>query len=245
MTTDRDAYYRRLRGIFDDVARTRGGYYDAPPESKQRRHTPWQRLNRGHIKRILSPLVGSKGLRTCLDVGCGMGDFSHDLVRSFDFERVHGIDFSSPVVDVARERYEHDALSFSVGDVATGLSFSGREFDVVCCLNVFHHLLPADQDAAIGHLCRVASQVVVLEVKRYHILQRLLTGYRAMGLVDIYPVRIPAVLARFAEHGFRPVVIRPIFYLHALSPIAILALVRESPGGGQVGASPGEEHVGK
>ncbi len=230
MTADREAYYRRIRGVFDDIARTRGGYYDARPESKQRRHTLWQRLNRGHIKRILSPLVAGRGSRSCLDVGCGMGDFSHDLNRRFGFERVHGVDFSPSVVEVARARYgQRAALSFSVGDVASGLSFTDREFDVVCCLNVFHHLLPADQDAAIGHLCRVANHVVVLEVKRFHILHRLLTGYRAMGMVDIYAVRIPEVLARFAEHGFRPVVIRPIFYLHALSPIAVLALTREAP----------------
>ncbi len=230
MSDDREAYYRRLRGVFDDIARTRGGYYDAAPESKQRRHTLWQRLNRGHIKKILAPLVSSNALRTCLDVGCGMGDFSRELHRHFDFERVRGVDFSAAVVDVARARYgRHPALSFSVGNVVSGLSFSDREFDVVCCLNVFHHLLPADQDAAIGHLCRVANQVVVLEVKRFHILHRLLTGYRAMGLVDIYAVRIKNVLAGFAEHGFRPIVIRPIFYLHALSPIAVLVLARGAP----------------
>ncbi len=227
MTAERNAYYRRLRGVFDDIARTKGGYYDARPGSKQRRHTPWQRLNRKHIENILSSLARTRSLGSCLDVGCGNGDFSHDLSERFGFERVHGVDFSPPVVEVARARYgNRGRLSFSVGDVASGLSFSDREFDVVCCLNVFHHLLPADQEAAIGHFCRVADQVVVLEVKRYHLLHRLLTGYRAMGLVDIYAVRVKDVLARFAEHGFRPVVIRPIFYLSALSPITVLALVR-------------------
>ncbi len=225
MTADNDAYYRRLRAVFDDIARTRGGYYDGQPGSEG--HTLWQRLNRRHIENILSSLAGTRSLESCLDIGCGIGDFSHFLSRRFDLWRVHGVDFSPSVVDIARERYgQRGALSFSVENVASGLSFSDREFDVVCCLNVFHHLLPADQEAAIGHLCRVADEVVVLEVKRFHILHRLLTGYRAMGQVDVHAVRIPDVLARFAEHGFRPAVIRPIFYLHALSPIAILALTR-------------------
>lgn len=230
MTTERESYYRRLRTVFDESAETRGGYYDSPPQSKRRRHTLWQRLNRRHIKSILSPRVRDLALRSCLDVGCGIGDFSHELGERFDFERIHGVDLSPSVIDIARARYGPDvapALSFSVEDVASGLPFSDREFDTVCCLNVFHHLLPADQGATIGHLCRVAKEMVVLEVKRRHVLHRLLTGYRAMGILDIYPVRIPSVLARFAEHGFRPVVIRPIFYVLALSPIAILALVRE------------------
>ena len=212
MTGDREAYYRRLRGVFDDIAKTRGGYYDAAPQSKQRRHTPWQRLNRIHIRNLLAPLVGERSLRSCLDVGCGMGDFSHDLSQRFGFERVHGVDLSPAVVEVARARYGPSVaptLSFSVEDAAAGLSFADRELDLVCCLNVFHHLLPADQEAAIGHLCRVASQVVLLEVKRYHILHRLLTGYRAMGHLDIYAVHIPDVVARFAEHGFQPLLIRP------------------------------------
>ncbi len=227
MTTERKAYYQRLRGVFDDIAQTRGGYYDAPTGSQQRRHTPWQRLNRFHIKHLLAPLVHQQNLRSCLDVGCGMGDFSHELREHFNFERVHGVDFSPAVVEVARSHYaDHDGLSFSVGDVTAGLSFDDRELDIVCCLNVFHHLLPADQNAAIDHFCRVARRVVVLEVKRFHILHRLLTGYRAMGMVDIYAVHIPAVLARFAEHGFQPITVRPIFYLHALSPIALLVMAR-------------------
>ncbi len=230
MTTENDEYYRQVRTVFDDFARTRGGYYDARPGSKHR-HTLWQRLNRKHIESILSSLGRTGSLESCLDVGSGIGDFSHRLSRRLDLKRVHGVDFSPSVIDIARERYgQVDALSFSVGDVASGLSFSDREFDVVCCLNVFHHLLPAGQEAAIGHFCRVADKIVVLEVKRYHILHRLLTGYRAMGRVDIHAVRIPDVLAHFAEHGFRPVVIRPIFYFHALSPITILALTRVAEG---------------
>lgn len=231
MTTDRETYYDRLQAIFDDTARTRGGYYDSSPESKRRRHTLWQRLNRMHIKKILAPRVSDLKLRSCLDVGCGIGDFSYELRECFDFERVHGVDLSPSAIEIAQARYEEEAspgLSFTVGDVASGLSFTERELDLALCLNVFHHLLPADQEAAIGQLCRVARKMVILEVKRYHVVQKLLTGYRAMGIVDIYPVRIASVIACFAEHGFRPVVIRPIFYVLGLSPIAILALVREN-----------------
>ena len=231
--TDRETYYHRLQAIFDDTARTRGGYYDSSPQSKHRRHTLWQRLNRMHIKKILSSRVRDLKLRSCLDVGCGIGDFSQELSECFGFERVHGIDLSPSVIEIAQTQYGGkvgSALSFSVGDVASGLSFSDREVDLALCLNVFHHLLPDDQEAAIGHLCRVAREMVILEVKRYHMVQKLLTGYRAMGIVDIYPVQVEDVVACFAKHGFRPVVIRPIFYVLGLSPIAILALVRESDG---------------
>lgn len=226
---DRQAYYQRLREVFDDIAHTRDGYYDAPAGSPDRRHTFWQRLNRGHIRRILTPLMGDGSLRSYLDVGCGRGDFSHELAQQFELDRVHGIDLSAAVVEVAQSSYGRDSapvMAFSVADVTSGLSFADRAFDIVGCLNVFHHLLPADQIAAIGHLCRVADRLVLLEVKRFHILHRLLTGYRAMGTLDFYAVRVPEVVARFAEHGFRPLVIRPIFYLHALSPIVVLAMAR-------------------
>jgi len=229
MTSERDGYYRHLRSFFDDIARTKGGYYDTRPGSKRPGHTPWQQLNRGHIKRVLSSLARTRTLRSFLDVGCGMGDFAHELTERFDFQRGQGIDLSSGAIDIAQEQYgsgETTRLSFSVEDVASGLSFSDREFDIVCCLNAFHHILPADQKAVIGHLCRVANQAVVIEIKRYHVLHRLLNGYKAMGVLDYYPVRISEVLPWSADHGFRPFVIHPIFYARVLSPIAILTLVR-------------------
>ncbi len=230
MSTDRRAYYRRLQDVHDEAARTREGFYDASAGTRRHRHTVWQRLNRRHITSLLEPLARERSMASFLDVGCGNGDFGVHLRGRLGLPAVHGIDVSPSMVAAGRVLHgvgNRAALSFSVGDVTTGLAFRDRAFDTVCCLNVFHHFLPDDQKAAIGQLCRVARRFVVLEVKRFHVLHRVLTGYRAMGTFRVHAVRIRDVLAQFDEHGFHPVTVRPIFYVRALSPIAVLVLARK------------------
>jgi len=175
-------HYQELRSVFNRAALEREGYYDSECKLVFARHTIWQHLNRFYILSILRRFKQKKELHTCLDAGCGMGDFSHLLGKRLPYKKVHGIDFSEEMIGLARKKYDvqrNPWLSFSKEDLSKRLSFQDASYDLSVCLNVLHQFLPEDQKSLIAELCRVSKDLVILEIKRYHFIPRLLTGYRA------------------------------------------------------------------
>ena len=85
-----------------------------------------------------------------LDVGCGTGSFLLRLAP--DARELHGVDFSSEMVRIARDKAaDADHLTFHV----TGLDdmpFPDGHFDVVCAYSILH--LVEDRDAALAELFR-------------------------------------------------------------------------------------------
>lgn len=64
-----------------------------------------------------------------LDVGCGPGNSSEVLARTFPGASVLGIDSSEAMIRAARE--QHPELSFALCDACTGLPALDTDFDVV------------------------------------------------------------------------------------------------------------------
>jgi ubiquinone/menaquinone biosynthesis C-methylase UbiE len=90
--------------------------------------------------RILE-LVNSKSkYQRVLDIGCGPGTISLDLLAIS--EQVRGIDISPEMIKIATKRFEKTELShkisFDVGD-AENLKFSDQYFDAVFCLGVLRY----------------------------------------------------------------------------------------------------------
>lgn len=110
--------------------------------------------------RVLAGFVGRLPGRTIIDVGTGTGRAALVLARGG--ARVTGVDASQEMLAVARQRAaaEGTAVAFAVGD-AHKLDFADRAFDVAICLRVLMHA--PDWKRCVAELCRVSSQLVILD----------------------------------------------------------------------------------
>ncbi len=82
-------------------------------------------------------MLGDLGDRSVLDLGCGAGQLTVDLVKGG--ANVTGIDVSAQMIDIARSRLD-DTAEFFVGDVAQPLPFESESFDLVVASLVMHYI---------------------------------------------------------------------------------------------------------
>jgi ubiquinone/menaquinone biosynthesis C-methylase UbiE len=105
-----------LNNYYNDLWK-RGGY---PSDTADIWSFKTERMSRIHGKKVL-------------DIGCGNGRLGSLLVTDNDVE---GIDFSEKAVEEARKK----GVKARVGDVAAGLPFSDKIFDMVLIADVLEHV---------------------------------------------------------------------------------------------------------
>ncbi len=109
----------------------------------------------GRYSRSLAPLLadfaGVRRGQRVLDVGCGPGALTGELVARLGPDAVAGVDPSEPFVAAARERYPRVDIRRAA---AEELPFSDSEFDVVLASLVVHFM--ADPIAGLREMARVA-----------------------------------------------------------------------------------------
>jgi len=104
-----------------------------------------------------------KGARV-LDLGCGAGQ----LLASLDPEYGVGIDFSSQMVEIAREKFP--ALTFEVGDVEAPETIANLEgpFDVIIVSDTIGYFDDCEQTLRNLHqLCTPDTRIIVAYFSRY------------------------------------------------------------------------------
>lgn len=73
-----------------------------------------------------------------LDIGCGNGFLSYDIITHVRDIKLFGIDLNKSYIKFAKENFQHSNLKFRVGDALTDLP--DEKFDVVILSNVLEHL---------------------------------------------------------------------------------------------------------
>lgn len=111
-------------------------------------------------KARLLPLLGLQRDLRVLDVGCGTGRWTDKLSRNCAY--YHGIDFSAPLIDHARNSHPQTGdIRFSVA-AAENYSLSqlgeSRPFDRILCCGVMIYLNDEDVTSAYHCMASVAAQ---------------------------------------------------------------------------------------
>jgi cyclopropane fatty-acyl-phospholipid synthase-like methyltransferase len=107
-----------------------------------------------------------------LDLGCGDGEFSNDVLAG-RYGEIVGTDFSRTGISRAQKMRKSQSVSFHVADLARdGLPDLG-EFDGAFLVGILHHVKAQATDL-LKQLRRVAPRIVVLEPNGGHLLRKLL-----------------------------------------------------------------------
>ena len=99
--------------------------------------------------------------RRVLDVGCGDGTYTAELVRRGKPRETLGVDVAPEAVRLAAERYgDLENTTFEVGDSENVVAGHGH-FDVAVLRGVLHH---ADDPRTVVHAtAAVADEIVIIE----------------------------------------------------------------------------------
>jgi ubiquinone/menaquinone biosynthesis C-methylase UbiE len=165
----------------------------------------------------LADLAGVAGARRVLDVGCGPGALTAELVRRVGAEQVAAVDPSDPFVAAARERLPGVDVRQSA---AESLPFPDRRFDAALAQLVVHFM--SDPVAGLREMRRVTRTggVVAACVWDYGGERAPLSAYwRAALAVDPYAVdesglagaRAGHLAELFAEAGLEEIVETTLF----------------------------------
>jgi len=117
-------------------------------------------LNRSRgevVSRLLDEVKGPLGLRTAVDIGCGLGYFS-GLLRSMGFE-VTGVDGREQNVEEAQRR--NPGVRFSQSDAEDPRLRALGKFDLVFCFGLLYHL--ENPLLAIRHLHAMTGSLLLVE----------------------------------------------------------------------------------
>lgn len=186
----------------EDVARDGGYLYSRPDKLSCR-------LANRRITLAIMELAGDDRPRNILDIGCGDGTYTAEIVDNFPSPRVFGIDPSKTALSRAHGLYSgRGKLCFQVGS-AYQLPYKDRAFNLAIIRGVLHHM--DNPSAAVKEAMRVAGTVILLEPNGLNpmlkLLERVSPYHRKHGEKSYSPGYLAGLLeeagARVTRRTFR------------------------------------------
>ena len=145
-----------------------------------------------------------------LDVGCGDGTFTFEILKEIDSKKIVGFDYAKSAIQVANNAVEEenkDKIKFLHGDVYNAHKmFKKNSFDVVVIRGVLHHLSRPKQ--AIKSLKDISDKIIVLEPNGFNpilkIIENTSSYHIQRGEKSYWPPTINKWFAyfKYLEYGF-------------------------------------------
>lgn len=156
--------------------------FDKPMQSEMRE------AEMTFLRRVIPAWQSSLGLRTALDLGCGVGYYSA-MLRDLGFQVV-GVDGRAENIAEARSR--HPGIDFRVADAEDSSLPALGTFDFVACLGLLYHLenpLRAFRNlrALTGKFLLVESMAVPDEEPYLIVIDESTGEDQSLGAVSCYP----------------------------------------------------------
>jgi len=128
--------------------------------------------NYSHSIDILDSEIGIRG-KHVLDIGTGTGAWA-EMFRLEGAEKVHGIDFSSKMLEAGRRK--HPELSFTIGNAENLLDIDDNSYDIVTASYVLHGVKQDKRRKMLEEMKRVSKKHVIIHdfVGRTHLFLRFL-----------------------------------------------------------------------
>lgn len=104
-----------------------------------------RRLEAATLITQLNAFALKEGARI-LDIGCGDGETTAAIARTFPSGKFHGIDFSAEMIELAKTKADGERITFSTGDVRSLREhFQSGSFDVIITNRCLINLLNKDK----------------------------------------------------------------------------------------------------
>lgn len=162
---DKKLHYGLTKEYFRKSAANKKGYYENKSIEEIRRDLLKRKMWKIYIASLNKILQNNSGIISVLDAGCGMGNFTLELVNNNQFKKIVGIDFLKETFFLARENKEQfRKVSFVQGDLLN-TPFKERSFDVTVCLNVLHHIHKEDFNKIMYELRRITGKYLIIEIR--------------------------------------------------------------------------------
>jgi len=129
-----------------------------------------------------------------LDIGCGDGVYTLELLERGGAASVHGIDLAGEAIKIAREKAGDRPATFEVQNMEA-LPYGPGEFDIALIRGVLHHM--EQPEAALGEALRVAKTVVVIEPNGYNPVLKFLERFSRYHVEHKERSFAPALLRRW------------------------------------------------
>jgi ubiquinone/menaquinone biosynthesis C-methylase UbiE len=95
-------------------------------------------LTRDLDEQVMREELAKMRFQSILELGCGTGKNTAFLVQIG--ERVHALDFSEGMIEIAREKVKAANVNFSIADLTQRWSCDDRAYDLVVCNLVLEHI---------------------------------------------------------------------------------------------------------
>ncbi len=160
-----DLHYDLIKKFFKKSAEDKKKFYNSKGKVGLEKEIKKRSMWRIYSLILDEILKKDDDISSVIDIACGMGNFTMELAKLNNLNRIVGIDFLKETFDIARKTENiFRNVSFIQGDLLR-LPFNDQSFDFTVCLNTIHHIYKNDFYKAINELTRITKNYLMLEIR--------------------------------------------------------------------------------